>query len=290
MTALFSSRIVSGTPSAEYPDYLPLTTKGGLKPLCRFGINDTDTGLAFDAGALRIGWYVNYHASPSASVRNGAVFSPIIRLTQTGPNSYDYQPKGTALDSAISQNPGADWLIGNEPDRIISQDNIEPHLYARAYNELYNLIKAADPLAKIFAGNIVQPTDVRLKYLDMVLDSYQSQFGKKMPADGWGIHNFILNEVSCNYDPTNCWGAEIPPGVDDDFGEILQIQDNDDFDRFKARIVKFRQWMTDRGYDGLPLYISEYGVLMPDWLGFPPERVNAYMNSTFDYLLNQTDP
>ncbi len=286
---LLFTNLVNGQPSADSYQYFPLSAKGGLKPLCRFGVNDSISVLAFDAAKLRLGWYVNYKSSPSIYIRNGAKFTPIVALMQTGTNEYDYKPKGSALNSAISMNPGADWLIGNEPDRIKFQDDIEPHLYARVYHELYNLIKAADPSAKIFAGNIVQPTDIRLKYLDLVLDSYQSEFGQQMPVDGWSIHNFILNEVSCNFDPTNCWGAEIPPGVDDDFGEILEIEDNDDFDRFKERILKFRQWMTDRGYDGLPLYISEYGILMPQDFGFPPERVNAFMTNTFNYILNQTD-
>jgi hypothetical protein len=50
--------------------------------------------------------------------------------------------------------------------------------------------------------------------------------------------------------------------------------------------------MANRGYLGKPLYVSEYGVLMPDWVapGFPPERVNQFMNRTFDYLLTATDP
>lgn len=51
-----------------------------------------------------------------------------------------------------------------------------------------------------------------------------------MPVDGWSIHNFILNEVSCDYDPGNCWGAGIPPGINADVGEVLDVQDNDNMD------------------------------------------------------------
>jgi len=56
------------------------------------------------------------------------------------------------------------------------------------------------------------------------------------------------------------------------------------------RIVRLRQWMADRGYAGQPLYLTEYGVLMPEEYGFTPLRVNAFMNSTFDYMLTATDP
>ena len=150
------------------------------------------------------------------------------------------------------------------------QDDLEPHVYAMAYHELYELIKTADPTAQIFAGAIVQPTPLRLQYLDLVWDSYQQFYNETLPADGWMIHNFILNEVSCEYDNTNCWGAEVPPGIEANFGEILTIEDNDRIDLYIERIERFRQWMADRGYRGLPLYVSEFGVSMPDDFGFSP--------------------
>ncbi|MFN2190264.1 MAG: CARDB domain-containing protein, partial [Candidatus Promineifilaceae bacterium] len=237
----------------------------------------------------RIGWYLDYSASASPSEPNGADYAPLISIQQTGPNSYTYNPNGAALSAAVSANPGASWFISNEPDRRDWQDDLEPHIYAASYHELYYLIKNADPTAQIFAGSIVQPTPIRLLYLDMVLDSYWDAYGELMPVDGWSIHNFILNEVSCDYDPDNCWGAEIPPGIDAPYGEILGIQDNDRLDLFIERIVRFRHWMSARGYQGLPLYLSEYGILMPQDFGFPASRVNEYMNNTFDYLLSAAD-
>jgi hypothetical protein len=195
--------------------------------------------------------------------------------------------------SAIAGNSGADWFIGNEPDRRHFQDDMEPHVYAAAYHELYYLIKTVDPTARIFAGTIVQPTPLRLQYLDMVLDSYaQQNGGTALPVDGWSIHNFILNEASCDYDDSddNCWGAEIPPGIDAHFGEFVAIEDNDNINMFQDRIVAFRQWMFDNSYGTLPLTVSEYGVLMPEWLGFPDTRVNAFMNASVEYMLSATDP
>ncbi len=52
--------------------------------------------------------------------------------------------------------------------------------------------------------------------------------------------------------------------------------------------ARFRQWMKDRGYREKPLYLSEYGILMPPDYGFEAPRVNAYMNKTFDYLTTAT--
>jgi hypothetical protein len=50
--------------------------------------------------------------------------------------------------------------------------------------------------------------------------------------------------------------------------------------------------MWINGYRDTPLYLSEYGVLMPENAGFNPdfttERVGQFMRSTFDYLLTAT--
>jgi hypothetical protein len=270
--------------------YMPVVAEGSPALLCRFGVNAIRPIEPLNLPGLRIGWYLYYSASSTAPTPKGMAYTPVIRLSQVGANGYSYTPSGAQLQAVIAAYPGADWLIGNEPDRRGYQDDLEPHVYAAVYHELYGIIKTADPTARIFAGAIVQPTPVRLQYLDMVLESYQQTHGVPMPVDGWSIHNFILNEVSCDYDPTNCWGADIPPGIDVPFGEVLTVEDNDRVDLFIERIGRFRQWMQDRGYGGLPISLSEYGVLMPDWLGFTPERVNIFMNATFDYLLTATDP
>ena len=264
-------------------------------PLCRFGVNVTANIDNFDTPALRMGWYLDYTARVNPSKPGGTDYMPMVRLQQVWAggertDDYTYSPSGSALANAILGNPGVIWIIGNEPDRIDVQDDMEPHVYAAAYNELYHLIKTADPTARIAAGTIVQPTPVRLLYLDMILSSYVEQFGKPMPVDAWNIHNFILNEVSCDYDDTRCWGAEIPPGVNADFGERLTIDDTDNMELFAERIIRFRQWMKNRGYGHLPLYLTEYGILMPPDLGFPAERVNAFMNASYDYMLTAKDP
>jgi len=36
------------------------------------------------------------------------------------------------LPSLVSQNPGAVWIIGNEPDRKDVQDDLTPEKYAEA--------------------------------------------------------------------------------------------------------------------------------------------------------------
>jgi hypothetical protein len=287
-----TTSIAQADPSGAQQQFLPIIGNG--PPLfCRFGVNVNQLFSSLMIEELPLGWYVDYRASATPESPQGAKYVPIIRLSQTGPNASDftYNPSGAELMSTIAGNPGGDWFIGNEPDRRDFQDDMEPHVYAAAYHELYHLIKTADPTARIFAGTIVQPTPLRLQYLDMVLDSYELQNGGvPLPADGWSIHNFILNEVSCDYDDTNCWGAEVPPGINAPFGQIIAINDNDNINMFQERIVAFRQWMFDNGYGSLPLSVSEYGVLMPEWLGFPATRVNTFMNASVDYMLSATDP
>jgi hypothetical protein len=289
MTAvgLFPGFIPAPTVKAE-PDIAAATNLS-----CRFGINATGQSIdAFDTTPLRLGWYIDYHAVMTPARPNGIDYVRVINLNQEG-DGYRASPSGGQLTAIVQANPGATWIIGNEPDRRHVQNDIEPHVYALAYHDLYATIKGADRTAQIFAGAIVQPTPLRLQYLDLVLASYQQQFGRALPADGWAIHNFILNEASCehyNGDLQICWGADIPPGINATDGMRVGVDDNDNFELFKEQIVRFRQWMVRRGYRGLPVFLSEYGVLMPPEYGFPALRVNQYMNQTFDYLLNTTDP
>ncbi len=274
-------------------------------PLCRFGVNTpayTDTPITnFATAPLRLGWYIDYRTKTNPERPNGIKHTQVIQLRQTGTGanaSYQASPNGSALRAAIAANRGADWIIGNEPDRRSFQNDLEPHVYAKAFHDLYEFIKKEDPRARVFAGAIVQPTPVRLIYLDKVLNSHLEIYGQALQTDGWAIHNFILNEANCEHyikeDPDNylqiCWGADIPPGVNAVDGLRITVDQNDDFQLFTEQIVRFRQWMKDRGYGGQPVLLSEFGVLMPADFGFSPERVNAFMQKTFDYLLNETDP
>jgi hypothetical protein len=151
------------------------------------------------------------------------------------------------------------------------------------------------------AGTIVQPTPVRLEYLDMVLDSYRNAYQTDMPVDAWSFHNFILNEASCDYYRDKvpagqlgqvCWGADIPPGVNATDGLRITIQENDSVKLFKEQVERFREWMADNGYRNTPAFLSEFGVLMPEakFPEFNTVRVNDFMNATFDYLMTATNP
>lgn len=238
---------------------------------------------------------------------------PVIDVKKKGSDGYMASPTGAALEAAVAGNPGAHWIIGNEPDRRFYQGDLLPDVYAQAYNDLYYQIKAKDPTARIFAGAIVQPTPLRLAYLDEVLRSYVRRYKEPMPVDGWALHNFILNERSCAYwtqfcnaNPKDagcqaggashyCWGADIPPGSDAIEGFVIEntvqgLAKTKDLNIFKQQLERFRQWMYDRGYGDKPLFLSEYGILMPEGFeGFDATSVNQFMTGAFDYLLSKTD-
>lgn len=175
------------------------------------------------------------------------------------------------------------WLIGNEPD-VKWQDNLEPAAYAWLYHEAYTTVKNADPTAQIAIGGVSQPTPLRMRYLDAVLASYKAQFGTDMPIDVWNVHAFVLREER------GSWGVDIPPGLPDKYGQLYEIDDSDNMDIFRQQIIDFRRWMAERGYQNDPLIVSEYGILMPEDYGFPPDRVVAFLRSSFDFFLTAADP
>jgi hypothetical protein len=145
-------------------------------------------------------------------------------------------------------------------------------------------IKGADPTAQVAIGGVSQPTPLRLRYLEQVLEAYQQQNHQEMPVDVWNVHNFILREER------GSWGVDIPPGLSDDVGMLYEVDDSGNVDAFRQQIVEFRKWMSARGYQNRPLIVSEYGIPMPEDYGFPPERVLNFLIGTFDFFLTATDP
>ena len=270
--------LVGGALVAAQDCPVPLTDRQ------RFGFvaTSTDWPSNFDYATLKAGWVVDMPYRSHTSPPQGIDRFLLIRVHS------GYQVNENVLGPLIDANPGVIWAIGNEPDSIY-QDDIMPDDYARIYHDLYFFIKSRDRSSQVSPGGIVQPTSLRLKWLDHVLAAYRSRYGSEMPVDLWNIHNAILNEVSCNYDPGNCWGAGIPPGLDDLYGEIRTIDDNDNMTMFRDQIWAFRLWMSENGYGGLPLIVSEYGILMPEEYGFDAERVAAFMDATFDFFQTATD-
>jgi len=254
---------------------------------------------------LNAGWYWDWGA-------RGATQLPPLQYVQTirlkpvsssgAQVGYTASPTGTTLLTAIANQPGATWFIGNEPD-CNAMDNMRSEWYARAYHDMYYLIKTADPTAKIAAGNIVQPTPMRLVYLNRVLAEYQTRYGEPLPADMWSIHSYILCETCYPQKAPGepfAWGACYVPDWPSQSqskaagGTFYSVYDHWDIDIFTARIETFRQWMYDNGYRNHPLVIPEYGVLFYEGLVYSGATYDAksreFMYDGFDWMLTASDP
>ena len=282
----------AGEQSASYPN-------------CRFGVGGNVNG--YDVIALNAGWYLDWSTQLSPMRPNGAEYVQVVRLQPDLYNGYTFTPTTATLQLVMGQNPGTTWLIGNEPDSPF-QDRLAPEQYARAYHQLYYLIKQYDPSGRVGVGGIVQPTPLRLQYLDMILDQYEQVYGERLPTDFWNIHSFILREIDASdpeafpNGPYAVWGAYIPPGITVTRGVLYTYSDMFSTAIFRHRLLDFRAWMRDRGERDKPLVITEYGELFP----YPPDiepppyqdengeymteaRVAAFMISTFDVLRNLAD-
>jgi hypothetical protein len=233
---------------------------------------------------LHVGWYSDWRANPEPLRPFGIRYAPMI-----GVRAGVYPTDTAGLADTVRLNPGSLWLVGNEPEAKYGQGNRTPEEYAEIYHDVYALIKTTDPSAWIAIGGVIQPTPLRLKWLDRVLQEYQRRYGLVMPVDVWNVHMQILNEK------VGDWGAGIPAGLTETEGRLYGFADNASPDEFRRLVHEFRQWMKDRGQQNKPLIISEYGVLLPSYYLADTEQqgdqmVINFMRQTFDYMLTARDP
>jgi hypothetical protein len=243
-------------------------------------------GISLPSGAVRdyglsklhVGWVMDWSVRAQPILPPGVDYAQTVRMRQGA-----LRPGVETLTAVASARPGSIWLISNEPD-VKWQDNVVPEVYARLYHDAYQAIKRGDPSAIVVAGGIAQVTPLRLRYLDLALQSYQAQFGEPLPAQAWQIHTYMLREEE------GSWGVDIPPGLPDRTGKLYSIEDSGNLNLFRQQIYSFREWMASRGYRGLPLYITEFGILMPADYGFPTERVANFLEETWRFFLTASDP
>ncbi len=304
--------------------YLPMVSTEPM-PLAErmgFGLTSPSLGVYTDVATLDAGWYLDWQVRSAPERPNDLHYVQMIRVHQklacgawhhgdrhecpyATPLDYVYSPDQATIEAAAAANPGSLWLIGNEMDRVDwryclewegdhcktvghnGQDEILPETYAVAYHDLYHMIKAVDPTARLAIGGVIQPTPLRLAYLTKIWDSYQTTYTTTMPVDVWNVHNFIIQEKAGE------WGAEIPPGSDATEGEYVDKPNTHiDMTIFKQQIHAFRQWMKDRGQQAKPLVVSEYGILYHNGTMGLPDRasyVQNFMVATFDYFYNTKD-
>ena len=256
-----------------------------------------------DAGPLKPGWYLNWGASPNPVHPAGAEYArtihfavdaggvnpcknPATHLDQIRPSM-----TGTTLIQAVSRHPGALWLVGNEPDSIYNGSPIQAELYAELYHHFYQQIKAIDPGAKVAIGAVVQPSALRMQYLERVLTHYQTRYATPLPTDLWNIHFYILNEGTSER-PCGDWGSANPPFITETGLQIApQASVMLDVAQMEASLRTFRTWMQTTGYGDKPLIITEMGSLFPpDYAGFEDPVIVRYLGDVFNMFRTATDP
>jgi hypothetical protein len=293
---------------ADASEPVPFTAEYYASPSERFGVG-FNNGITvavngnvrralisdYDVAALHVGWYSDW-AMAQEPLRPGGI--RYAQMVLVRPSVY---PTNTLeLTATVQANPGALWLVGNEPEAKYNQGNRTPVEYAQIYHDVYGLIKGSDPGAWVAIGGVVEPTPLRLQWLDEVLAAYSDLYGESMPVDVWNIHAQILQEKAGE------WGAEIPAGIDATTGELFNFSidtgyyDNANPALFRQLVTQFRQWMKDRGFQNKPLIISEYGVLLPStYIGygegygdgaFGDQVLKTFMRETFEFLVTAKDP
>jgi hypothetical protein len=244
---------------------------------------------------LGVGWYSDwrFRADPPQPADATLEYLQMITVRDNR-----WPPDWDELGNAVSQNIGATWIIGNEPE-CPNQAALTPEEYARRYHEVAVRILGWDPTAQIAMGGVVLPTPLRMRWLEQTMQSYETQFGATMPIHVWTIHMQILREG-----PGNA-GAGIPVGIDYEPGEPREYDYTDCVNPrvFGSLITSFRAWMAANGQQEKPLIISEMGVLLPSYLLYDdPEMSEAeraekgdqliehFLFASFDWLLNAKDP
>lgn len=260
---------------------IPTLTTSQTAALSRIGV----AGALADvepaaASGLRAGHFTFWRVWPELPDVPGLTTWQTVRLGQVE-ESQRWPANRAVVEETIAQHPGSFWLIGNEPD-VIWQDNATAEEYAEAYHEIYTFIKERDPSAQVGAGGIALPTPLRLAYLDDVLRIYKDEYGEPLPADLWSIHLFILREEK------DSWGIDIPPGREETAGEMYEIEDHGNVELVKAHTGAFRDWMAANGYGDKPLAVTEFGILLPEDYGFPPDFVKEYLVEIYEYFRTAT--
>lgn len=313
--------------NAVYMPLIPNDYNARLAPRIGFGTSSIPVTSVGDVRALNAGWYVDWIVNTNVIRPAGMEYMPMVRVHQKlacpfGTTAdrkkcpylqeYEYAPSASVIEAFAKANPGSTWLLGNEMDRVDwpggRQDEMQPTLYPKFYHEVYNLIKNADPTAKVAIGGVIQATELRLKYLSKIWTTYQELYGTEMPVDVWNVHNFI-NAEFCHYEDGElvCYGGAVPPDSTvlegAYYGEDwLHI----DREVFGKQIRNMRQWMKERGQQQKPLIVTEYGVLYdkigcrlpgangtcndPNWVNLEdPKVIHDFMLWTFDYFADTKD-
>lgn len=192
-----------------------------------FSVAGSDSGGigAFNVAPLNAGAYLDWGARTSVAHPGGMDYFPMIHVDEFLPEwqPEGYSPSGSWLRSAVNDNLGATWLIGNEAEYRGDYDHATPESYARIYHDVYHAIKGIDPSAKVAMNGFATVSPLRLAWLDRAWNAYRTLYGVDMPVDVWNFHGYVVNEM------VHEWGPDLPYGfvnaVGFGKGQWLEVSD-----------------------------------------------------------------
>ena len=298
-TSLSASTAVTGSYTAN----LPLIGSGLPSPACHFVIVAPFGFNGYNLSELGVGAALDWGSSRNPTLEKNIDYLPVLPV-----RDQFYSQTLSNLPSVLTQNRGATWIIGNEPDSEVAyQDHITAETYAERYYQLATLIRASDPTAKLGFGSVIQPTPIRLYYLDKTMQRLAQLAGGMEQAlaliDVYTFHAFILNEEQIYNPQKPSWGAGLPLGYDASTWpapEVILLDETHDetwkthdIQIFKERVIHIREWMQKYGEINKPLWITEYGSLFPsvpgDLMRVSEADTIAYMQATFNFMLGYQD-
>ncbi len=304
---------------------------GQTRANCRYGVT-TSPETSFIVPIIGAGVFYRWSAVWQGPLpENGAELMHMIRPRQRKTSTGEYLPEWYSkirldedLAEIIRSDPGAVWMVGNEPERgpnpgetyTPRTDDIHADIYAEAYHDIYHFIKGVDPTARVANAGLIQITPMRLQYLDMMWDAYLQKYGVPMPVDVWTMHAYVLPELTQTGEPNNiasaALGTDLALGKRDSGRDASKCADpdvycyaeHDDPSLLEEQVVAMRQWMKERDQQDKPLVVTEYGTLYQYFIKedgtcrirddngecFTPERVSKFMLETFDYFNHARDP
>jgi hypothetical protein len=185
----------------------------------------------------------------------------------------------TAQADFSSGRRGRVWLVYNEPDVRHDPDNprshgqcgdypeYDPVYAAHHYSTVYDVIKGADPYARVFAGGLVHLSSPQVRsWWQTFVNTLQAQ-GKLYKLQGVHVHLYPSTSTSASLTPTPCPGYCMP--------ELAAAAD----DWYNQMHVGLR--LGDR-----PIWISETG-----WLTCPTNQTSIrdnYMQPLSQWFANDS--
>ncbi|MCX6022201.1 MAG: glycosyl hydrolase, partial [Chloroflexi bacterium] len=206
----------------------------------RFGVimSNTDPGVVQRVlGQLGMRWWFSFFDDTRTAPGTQRVL--LISTADAAPLK-----SAAELQAMARQNPGAHWLIGNEPNTP-GQDNVTPARYAERLRYYADALRGIDPAAKLVGPNVLNWNRTCTgcdggftpgkQWTEQLAASYQERYGSSPPFDVWGVHAYT---ISWDRLPMTDPGAMI------------------------EEVSAFRSFVDSRQGDrAKPVWVTEFGVI-----------------------------